>query len=548
MAEFTRGPGECAPTRGLSLKPKTVHREGGTSTPTTARSVLLRLALTLRKENDSLGWRRAAPFPGIGITMRFSLFQKTLGLFLAVSATVAAISNLTFSLTAHGVLVRGLGEEAVRLAEQARVRLDATRFEAALRDPDSLSAIWPRLVEELGKIQEELGPEGVENVYALVLREDTLFVLADPTGDAPPLTERDSVYVPLKMEALERGEARSTPEPYSDEWGTWISGYVPLRSEEGAILALVGVDLPLGAFPLMRAIIGQNLLLSLVPTLILALMVSLWFSRRLTHPVRELTQGLQRVQGGDFGSPIQVSTQDEFGEMAAAFNEMARELQEKDRLRTLFSQAVSPEVAERMMAEGNSMKGELREVTVLFADIRGFTALAESMAARDVIAMLNEYFSVMIPLISEHGGVVDKLVGDEIFAVFGAPVEIPDDALSAVKSALKMQRKMIDFNNLRRKAGRDDFHIGIGLSTGAAIAGGVGSADRLNYTVLGTAVNVGARLCSEAAPGEILLGQTTYLRVKNMVEAEALPPLKVKGISFPLNVFRLSGLGDGHHA
>jgi adenylate cyclase len=107
---------------------------------------------------------------------------------------------------------------------------------------------------------------------------------------------------------------------------------------------------------------------------------------------------------------------------------------------------------------------------------------------------------------------------------------------------------MIDLNDLRRKSGRDDFHIGIGLSTGAAIAGSVGSADRLNYTVLGTTVNVGARLCGEAAPGEILLAQATYLRLKNMVESEALPPLEVKGISFPLNVFRLSGLKAGHHA
>ena len=218
---------------------------------------------------------------------------------------------------------------------------------------------------------------------------------------------------------------------------------------------------------------------------------------------------------------------------------MTDELAEKARLRDMFAQSVSAEVAEQMLSGAISTGGELKEVTVLFCDIRGFTQITESMAARNVIEILNEYFSALMPCVDAHGGIVDKLVGDEIFAVFGAPLDLEDDALAAVRSALAMKSALEPFNAARIQKSEKELAFGIGISTGAVIAGRLGTEKRRNYTVLGNTVNVGARLCNSAGPGQILISGSTYLRVKDRIEVNALPQLQVKGITFPLDVFEV---------
>jgi len=289
-----------------------------------------------------------------------------------------------------------------------------------------------------------------------------------------------------------------------------------------------------------------NLLrLSLLPALLLAILASILFSRRLTRPVGQITSGLRRVQRGDFETSLAITSGDEFGDIAQAFNQMTVELEEKSRLRDMFAESVSSDVADRLLSGEISRGGELREVTTLFSDIRGFTQLAESMQARQVIEMLNQYFSAMMPCVEEHGGIVDKLVGDEIFAAFGAPVDLEDDALSAVRCALAMKTALVPLNSARLERGEPELAFGIGINTGAVVAGRLGTENRRNYTVLGTTVNVGARLCGAAGSGQILISGSTYVRVKNRIQANPLPPLQVKGITLPLDVFEVISLQEG---
>lgn len=474
--------------------------------------------------------------------MKIRFFHKVLGLALGVTVAVLVVSTLTFSLTVKNVLVQGLGDEAIESALLAAGSLETTELEVVLAGGSERSEEWNRLIEKLEFLQAELGRSGVENIYLLALRNGSLYVVGDPTGEDLPFEVEDTIYVELKTRVLESGIAESTPEPYTDEYGTWISGYVPVESGEGRVIAVMGADLPLGAFPLATRIVRRTLALSLLPALLLAALASIIFSRRLTRPVRQITTGLRRVQQGDFGSNLSVTSGDEFGDIAEAFNEMTAELAEKSRLRDMFEQSVSAEVAERLLSGEITTAGELREVTTLFADIRGFTELAESMQARSVIEMLNEYFSALMPCVDAHGGIVDKLVGDEIFAVFGAPVDLEDDALSAVRCALDMKAALVPLNAARVEQSEPELAFGIGISTGAVVAGRLGTESRRNYTVLGNTVNIGARLCGAASPGQILISASTYVRVKNEVVAHPLPPLRVKGITLPLDMFEVISL------
>ena len=282
--------------------------------------------------------------------MKLRFFHKLFGLALGLALAVLGVSTLTFFLTAEDTLVRGLGEEAIERARAGVGELQTGDFDGVFKGSNERSEEWQRLVSSLAQLQSRLGPAGVENVYVLALRNGTLFVVGDPTGDDPPFTVRDTVYVELKRRVLANGVADYTRTPYTDEYGTWISGYAPIRSGRDRVVAILGADLPLGAFPLASTIVARTLTFSLLPALLLAALASAIFSRRLTRPVRQITAGLHRVQQADFDTGLAITSGDEFGDIAEAFNQMTGELAEKAQLRDMFNQSVSADVAEQMLS------------------------------------------------------------------------------------------------------------------------------------------------------------------------------------------------------
>ncbi len=210
----------------------------------------------------------------------------------------------------------------------------------------------------------------------------------------------------------------------------------------------------------------------------------------------------------------------------------------------MLNKVVSRDIAEELMKGDVELGGENRHVTVLFADIRGFTALTEGMEPQEVIGFLNECMERLRAAVEEEGGVVDKFVGDELMAVFGAPIAQGDDASRAVRAALRMRDSMTQLNVERIGRGDASIGLGIGLSTGLAVAGNMGSRERLNYTVLGDIVNLGARLCSGAAAGEILITENTRDEAADQVEVESRGAQSFKGFSRDIEVFAVLGPGD----
>jgi adenylate cyclase len=235
---------------------------------------------------------------------------------------------------------------------------------------------------------------------------------------------------------------------------------------------------------------------------------------------------------------------DEIGQLQKLMNHTAEELQKRESIKELMGKYLSRQVADRIMADSSeaTLAGVRREVTVLFADVRGFTTYSENHAPEQVTRSLNEYFEIMVDVIASHEGVLDKFIGDGLMVVFGAPVSQPDHEWRAVTTALEMQAALQSQNLKRAQRGDDPIVIGIGINSGIAISGNLGSLKRMEFTVIGDTVNTAARLESSARQGQILIGRATYEKVKDLIECESLGPITVKGKSGPIDVWWLKGL------
>jgi class 3 adenylate cyclase len=217
---------------------------------------------------------------------------------------------------------------------------------------------------------------------------------------------------------------------------------------------------------------------------------------------------------------------------------------EKNELKNAFQRYVSPEVIEEILAEPdkNYMKTDKRTMTVLFSDLRGFTAMSEKLEPEQVVEMLNEHFEVMSEIILKNRGTLDKFVGDEIMALFGAPVYTESHALKAIKTALEMQKAQDELSKKFKKKFGVDVEVGIGINTGDMVVGNIGCKQRMDYTVIGDSVNTAARLCSSAKSGQILISEATHAEVKKLVKVQELEPITVKGKSKPLHIYNVVGL------
>jgi class 3 adenylate cyclase len=216
---------------------------------------------------------------------------------------------------------------------------------------------------------------------------------------------------------------------------------------------------------------------------------------------------------------------------------------EKSALKSVFQRYVAPEVIEQMLAEPDKdyMKVQRHDMTVMFSDLRGFTSMSESLPPERIVEILNEHFDAMTKCILRHRGTLDKFVGDEIMALFGAPIPQEAHALKAIKTALDMQQAQGELEKKWKKEGLT-VKMGIGINTGDAVIGNIGCSVRTDYTAIGDTVNTGARLCSAAAGGQILISESTYQEVKKSVKVERLEPITVKGKSKPIQIYNVVGL------
>jgi len=220
-------------------------------------------------------------------------------------------------------------------------------------------------------------------------------------------------------------------------------------------------------------------------------------------------------------------------------SQLADRIQREALVLSNFQRYFSPDLARQIAEHGEQVKlgGTKRDVVILFSDIRGFTSMSEKMDPDDVAILLREYFTEMVEIIFRHGGTLDKFIGDAIMALWGAPFGTEDDSDKAMRAAIDMQRKLVELNEHWKSTGKPPVTIGIGINCGQVFAGNIGSEQRLEYTVLGDAVNTASRLCSNAGKGEIMVSEPFFRRLKSPPDVEAKEPIKVKNRAQPVPVY-----------
>jgi adenylate cyclase len=273
--------------------------------------------------------------------------------------------------------------------------------------------------------------------------------------------------------------------------------------------------------------------------LIIAFVVSGMVSR----PLQRLRLAVNALAAGDLSARVEPSSRDEIGVLTRAFNEMSESLGEKRRIETAFRRYVSDHVLREVVEspEAIHLKGELREVSVLYLDIRKFTRLTGSIGPERVVAFLNECFDLITGRLLEHGATVDKYIGDAILAYLGAPIVTEDHAQRAVAAAIAVQRAIHE-RNQRCEASLQPFvrlEVGIGIHTGMVVVGNIGSELKMDYTAIGEPVNVANRLQSLAGPGEIMITGEVRERVAMLVDAKPEGPRKIEGVDHPIEVFKV---------
>ncbi len=223
---------------------------------------------------------------------------------------------------------------------------------------------------------------------------------------------------------------------------------------------------------------------------------------------------------------------------------LASRIEKEAQTRAQISRLIPPSVVEQVLKGELVIEkgGRLNEITMLFSDIRGFTTMSDGRPAQEVVNTLNEYFEVMVDILFKYNGTLDKFVGDEIIGLFGAPIQIEDAPFKAVACALSMFQALEEFNNTRASEGLSAIRIGIGINTGMVITGSIGSTRALQYTAIGDAMNVASRLVNVASSGEVIISEDTYKHCAGRVEAQQLPPVKVKGKAEELKIYRVTGL------
>lgn len=290
---------------------------------------------------------------------------------------------------------------------------------------------------------------------------------------------------------------------------TWVLGTgVPLLAIVLAVLASKFSILQASADQLFTPILmlaGMALVVGLTGTVLAAMSIA--------DPLRQLRWALGEVQRGNYNAHMQIYDASELGLLQAGFNDMVRDLAERQRLRDLFGRYVGEDVARRALERGTELGGQERDVAVLFVDLVGSTELASTRPPGEVVNLLNEFFRVVVETVGRHGGFVNKFQGDAALAIFGAPIEHPDASGAALAAARELHDDLLPVIA--------DAEFGIGVSAGRAIAGHIGAQARFEYTVIGDPVNEAARLTELAKlePGHVL---ASAMAVSDAVDAEAL--------------------------
>ena len=299
------------------------------------------------------------------------------------------------------------------------------------------------------------------------------------------------------------------------------------------------------AFEQVYNIQRRNLLIMAI-TLCTAILVVFVYANTLTNPILNLVEATKKIEEGQFRVDIKPVARDEVGLLTNSFVKMGKGLEEREKVKDALGRFVNKEVAEMVLNGELKLGGEKKNCAIFFSDIRSFTAISEKLDPQEVVEFLNAYMTEMVRCVNETHGTVDKFIGDAVMATWGAAFSRGNDAENAVNGALMMRKALLKFNEGRGGDKKPIIKIGCGLNYGPVVAGQIGSSDKMEYTVIGDAVNLASRVETLNKPfgTDILISEDLYNIVKDIFKVEKMKAIKVKGKSEPQTIFAVLGRLD----
>ena len=371
----------------------------------------------------------------------------------------------------------------------------------------------------------------VDSTGNLIAHPDmTILTSGVNMGDLPIVKE-------LFSSSVSTGQIR-----YETEEESFFGSYKKVGFGRLGVITTVPEDL---AFEAIYRIQRRNIFL-MIMFVALAILVIYYYSKSLSGPLRKLVGATRDIEEGHYDLELKPKSQDEIGVLTRAFLHMGMGLEEKERIKDAFGRFVNKDMAE--MAEKGEIQlgGEIKPATIFFSDIRSFTAISEQLTPGEVVTFLNEYMTLMVDCVNRTQGVVDKYIGDAIMAVWGTPISKGNDAENAINGALMMRGALRKFNQDRGGERKPIIKIGCGLNSGDVLAGQIGSNDRMEYTVIGDAVNLASRIEALNKPmgSDILISQGTADQVEGIYDLVPMNKIKVKGKSEPQQIYAVLGRLD----
>ncbi len=377
-------------------------------------------------------------------------------------------------------------------------------------------------------IKEASDVEGI--FYALILNNDKIIMAHTDLNKIGSALENN--YVKSNVKHEKKVTYFNCTLPTGEKILNLIQPVVFKGKELGEVHVGVSIDFIERAIKKDRDLIIIKALFIIAVGIGIAILIGLWFS----NPFSELLIAIQEIGKGNYKHKVKINRKDEFGTLGLAFNKMSDELNMNALMKESFGKYIGSDILQMIISNPESewLKGVKNEATIIFTDVRGFTAYAETKEPEEVVENLNEYFEIATNTILYFGGYVDKFIGDAVLGVFGIPVFQKDHAKRAMMATIALQKRFESNkkNSLLSK-------IGIGVNSGIVVSGNIGSQQKMEYTVIGDSVNVASRLSSLAGPGEVIISKTVYDHLRDEIKVEALGPKKIKGKAEPVETFKI---------
>ena len=485
--------------------------------------------------------------------MRFRTKVFTLFLIMAILTSLLIAASMYRPITA--LFMDLMRTNVLSIAATTAAMLDPDAHDAIRTRSDQDTSTYKQLEGELRRARDANRRRDLYVKYVYSMRPypndpRTAQFVVDSEEEGVNKSNVGDIYKSENPNYVLRfNDFQADEEFVGDQWGLWLTANAPIRNAKNETVGAIGVDV--GATEAVQRLRGLfwHGALALGISLIAAYFLASFAAQRISQPLITIRNAVERITGGDYSKTLSLSRKDEFGEVADALNKMTLGLQQREDLKSALARYVSEDILNEVIYAGKSSElySQRKKVTALFADVRGFTHFSEQLDPEETVAMLNDYFEKMIEAVFKNFGHLNKFMGDGLMALFGALREDEFQEAHAVQASLDMRSALRQLqekwatSESRAREAMASLRIGIGINTGLAIVGNIGSKQRMEFTAIGDSINLAARL-EQATPArgvDILVSEYTYVATRSRFPFEPAGEISLKGKSESARTYTL---------